>query len=127
MMMTREEYERALALRSQGRSLKEIGRQLNLHPATVGKWIRAGGPPGARAGGDVERVVNARWSARVAALLATDPDITGIAVYRTLVAEGFSGSYPTITRHLRCIRPTDDSESNVTKDPTTQENRRPSC
>jgi transposase len=103
-MMTKLEYERVVALRSQGLAITEIARQLGYHPATITKWIRAGGPPDGRSRSESDRVIDSRWSARVSALLAVDRQMTGTKVYAALTAEGFPGSYVSVIRHLRAIR-----------------------
>ena len=48
-MLTQEEYvQRVLELQRQGWSMKEIAAEVGYHPATVSKWLKAGGPPAAR-------------------------------------------------------------------------------
>ncbi len=47
-MMTQEEFMDVLAMKRQGMSFKEIGDELGYHPATIAKWVKAGGPPPAR-------------------------------------------------------------------------------
>jgi IS30 family transposase len=44
-MMTQEEFMDVLAMKRQGMSFKEIGEELGYHPATIAKWVKAGGPP----------------------------------------------------------------------------------
>ena len=45
-MLSQEEFMDLCALKRQGLSNREIAAQLGYHPATVAKWLRAGGPPG---------------------------------------------------------------------------------
>ena len=104
MMMTNEEYQQVIALRAQGLTIKETARRLGYHPATISKWIRAGGPPDARVAPSANRVLDSRWAQRVAQPLADDPHIFGTHVHRILEAEGFQGSYPSVVRHLRAVR-----------------------
>lgn len=104
MMMTKEEYQQVVALRAQGLTIKQTARRLGYHPATISKWIRAGGPPDARIAASASRVLDSRWAQRVAQLLADDPEIFGTQVHRILEAEGFQGSYPSVVRHLRAVR-----------------------
>ena len=103
-MMTKEEYERAVALRSEGLTIKETAQRLGHHPATIGRWIRAGGPPDRRTKSSEARVLNAQWADRVAVLLESEPRMFGTAVYRVLKSEGFRGSYSSVVRHLRAVR-----------------------
>lgn len=50
-MLTQEEYVNdVLALRRQGLTIAEIAAEVGYHPATVSKWLRAGGPPPQPAG-----------------------------------------------------------------------------
>ena len=103
-MMTKEEFHQVIALRAQGLTIKETARRLSYHPATISKWIRAGGPPDARIAPSATRVLDSRSAQRVAQLLADDPQIFGTQVHRILEAEGFPGSYPSVVRHLRAAR-----------------------
>lgn len=48
-MLTQEEYVNdVLALRRQGLTIAEIAAEVGYHPATISKWLRAGGPPAQR-------------------------------------------------------------------------------
>ena len=48
-MLTQEEYvHRVLELQRQGWSIKEIAAEVEYRPATVSKWLKAGGPPPVR-------------------------------------------------------------------------------
>ena len=47
-MMTQEEFMDVLAMKRRGMSFKEIGDELGYHPATIAKWVKAGGPTTAR-------------------------------------------------------------------------------
>ena len=103
-MMTKVEYERALALLRDGLTRKEAAQRLGYHPATLAKWIRAGGPPEERVKPADAYVLNPQWTARISDLLAEDPRMFGTHVHNRLAAEGFSGSYASVVRHLRARR-----------------------
>jgi len=60
--MTQEEFMDVLAMKRQGLSFKEIGDELGYNPATIAKWVMAGGPPAARTVEDVNRVVDAVYA-----------------------------------------------------------------
>ena len=73
-MMTQEEFMDVLAMKRRGMSLKEIGDELGYHPATIAKWVKAGGPPPARTVDEADRVIDASRST----LSHGDPDaVTG--------------------------------------------------
>ena len=105
-MMTQEEYVNGvLALVRQGKTIKEIGQELGYHPATVSKWLKSGGPPPARAVEASERVVDERWARRIQELLRPPAEkLLATSVYEIIKAEGFTGSYNTVARHLRDLR-----------------------
>lgn len=70
-MLTQEEYVNdVLALRRQGLTIAEIAAEIGYHPATVSKSLRAGGPPPQREVGPSQRIVDDRWQARIAELVA---------------------------------------------------------
>ena len=43
--MNQEEYMDLHALKNEGWSHKEVSEELGFHPATIRKWLDAGGPP----------------------------------------------------------------------------------
>ncbi len=92
-MLTQEEYMDVLALRRQGLTITEIAAEIGYHPATISKWLAAGGPPGQRRG-QAPPVIGEVWGARIAELLRNSPRLLATSVYEILRAEGFSGSYP---------------------------------
>ena len=49
-------------------------------------------------------VIDERWAGRIAELLRLAPRLLGTSVFEMLVAEGYSGSYASVTRHLHAIR-----------------------
>jgi transcriptional regulator with XRE-family HTH domain len=59
-MLTQEEYvQRVLELKRQGWSVRELAAEVGYHPATVSKWLKAGGPPDKRSVNPSERVAAA--------------------------------------------------------------------
>jgi transposase len=104
-MMSQEEYvNEVLNLRNQGWTISEIADKTKYHPATVSKWLKAGGPPPARKQDPMARVIDAHWAARIDALLAPPSRILSTSVYEVLQAEGFTGSYPSVVRYVRARR-----------------------
>ncbi len=103
-MLTQEEYMDVLGMRRQGWSINEIARDLGYHPATVSKWLKAGGPPAARALPVSERVVDARWGRRIAELIEPPSRLLSTSVFEIISAEGFAGSYPSVVRAVRDLR-----------------------
>lgn len=103
-MLTQEEYVDLLDLRRQGWTIAEIGEELGYHPATIGKWLKAGGPPKRRVVPDSKRVMTARWRERIAQLLESFPRLLAVSVFHRLRAEGYAGSYPTVVRAVRDLR-----------------------
>lgn len=102
-MLTQEEFMDVLALKRQGLTNREIADELGYHPATIAKWLAAGGPP-ARRKASAAPLVDERWAARIAELLRRSPKLLATSVFEILVAEGFTGSYPTVVRHLHGLR-----------------------
>ena len=100
-MLTQEEYMDVLALKRQGWTITEIAAELGYHPATISNWIAHGGPPAKRAVAPTERVVDERWAARIAALIAPPSRLLATSVFETIRAEGFAGSYPSVAREVR--------------------------
>lgn len=97
-MMTQEEFMDVLAMKRQGMSFKEIGDELGYHPATISKWVKAGGPPPARRVDDADRVIDPVWAARLTALLTGNGDLLATSLFEIIKAEGFTGSYPSVVR-----------------------------
>ena len=93
-----------LAMRRQGKTYVEIADETGYHPATISKWVRDGGPPAGRMGGDEDRVIGERWSARLLELLAGNKDLLATSLFEIITAEGFCGSYPTVSRWVRSVR-----------------------
>ena len=90
--------------KNEGWTNKEIAEKLGYHPATVAKWLKAGGPPEAVVVSDECRVMTAVWRARIGVLLGRHPRLLATSVHNKLRAEGFGGSYPTVVRAVREIR-----------------------
>jgi transposase len=103
-MMTQEEFMNVKALKAAGWTIRQIAHHLGYHPATVSAWLKAGGPPPKRSTPVDERVIDERWRQRIAALLAHNAELRATSIMRVLRAEGFDGSYQTLTRHLRDVR-----------------------
>lgn len=92
------------ALKNEGWTNTEIAEELGYHPATVAKWLNAGGPPVRVASAGEGPVMTGVWRARVEALLGRHPRLLATSVHNKLRAEGFGGSYPTVVRAVREIR-----------------------
>lgn len=104
-MMTQEEYMDLLALRRQGNTISEIAEKLGYHPATISKWLRDGGPPPARTVAPAVRVIDEAWAKRIGGLIAPPAEkLLASSVFEIITAEGFTGSYPSVVRHLRDLR-----------------------
>lgn len=101
------------ALKAAGWTVTQIARHVGYHPATVSSWLKAGGPPAKRSTPVEELVIDERWRARVAGLLAHNDELQGTSIMRVLRAEGFDGSYPSLTRHLRDVRGPSRSKPSV--------------
>ena len=100
-MMTQEEFMDVLAMKRQGMSFKEIGDELGYHPATIAKWVKAGGPPPARRVAETDRVIDPVWADRLTALLVGNPKLLAKSLFEIVSAEGFGGSYPSVVRWVR--------------------------
>ncbi len=103
-MLTQEEYMDVLKLQRQGFTIAEIADELGYHPATISRWIKDGGPPPARETDRSELVIDHFWSDRVKALLEANPRLLATSVFAIISAEGFEGSYPTVSRYIRALR-----------------------
>jgi transposase len=78
----------------------------------VSDWLRNGGPPAKRQAPVEELVIDERWRNRIAALLEHNAQLQGTSIMRVITAEGYDGSYQTLTRYLRDTRgPTRGGES----------------
>jgi transposase len=101
-MLTQEEYvQRVLELKRQGWSVTEIARELGYHPATISKWLKAGGPPETRTVNPAERVIDDRWATRIDELIAPPSKLLATSVFEIMKAEGYPGSYPSVVRQVR--------------------------
>src|SRR3954454_22177710 len=102
-MLTQEEYVNGvLALRRQGKTIGEIADELGYHPATISKWLKAGGPPPGRAVEPAVRVIDEAWAARIGELVRPPAEkLLATSVFEIITAEGFGGSYPSVVRFLR--------------------------
>jgi transposase len=102
-MLTQEEFMDVLAMRRQGLTAVEIAASTGYHPATIRKWLEAGGPPSRRSR-TAPPVIDERWAARIAELVRPAPRLLATSVFEMIKAEGFDGSYPSVARHLRDVR-----------------------
>jgi len=103
-MMTQGEFMDVTRLQAEGLTIREIAAELGYHPATVSKWLEAGGPPAVRGRTDGSPVMDPFWCGRVDAILRTKPRLLATSIFDRLVAEGFEGSYPTVVRYVRGVR-----------------------
>ncbi len=103
-MMTQEEYMNVKALHAGGWTIKQIAEHLGFHPATVSSWLKNGGPPPKRSVPEEDLVIDERWQARIGGLLAHNADLQGSSIMRVIEAEGYEGSYQTLTRYLHSVR-----------------------
>lgn len=87
-----------LGMKRQGMSFAEIGEETGYHPATISKWVREGGPPSARCVDDKHRVIDAVWADRLNELLVGNSKLLATSLFEIVRAEGFGGSYPTVSR-----------------------------
>jgi len=102
-MLTQEEFMDVQALKRQGLTNIEIAQELGYHPATIAKWLAEGGPPPRRRA-PTAPLVDERWAARIAELLRRSPRLLATSVFEIIAAEGFTGSYPTVARHVHSLR-----------------------
>jgi transposase len=102
-MMTQEEYMDVSAMKRQGLTIKEIAAETGYHPKTISSWLANGGPPEKRKKTE-PMVIDDRWSTRIAELLRLAPRLLGTSVFEMIVAEGYTGSYASVSRHLHTIR-----------------------
>ncbi|MDP9402390.1 MAG: helix-turn-helix domain-containing protein [Actinomycetota bacterium] len=100
-MLTQEEYMDLLALRRPGKTIVEIATELDYHPATISKRLRAGGPPPARTIDPALAVVDARWAARIDALIRPPAQkLLGHLGVRHRRRRGIRGQLPSAVRYL---------------------------
>lgn len=77
---------------------------MGYHPATVAKWLKAGGPPAARRVSPAERAIDDRWAGRIDTLIAPRSKLLTTRVFEIITAESYAGSYPSVVRHVRAWR-----------------------
>ncbi len=102
-MMTQEEFMDVMAMKRQGLSIKEIAEETGYHPSTISNWLKNGGPTEKRSS-VVPAVIDERWSARIAELVRPAPRLLATSVFELIAAEGYSGSYASVARHLNELR-----------------------
>ena len=92
-----------MAMKRQGLSIKEIADETGYHPKTISTgWPTADRRE--RRKRSEPAVIDERWAARIAELLRLAPRLLGTSVFELIRAEGYTGSYPSVTRHLHTIR-----------------------
>ena len=104
-MMTQEEFMNVQTLHAAGWTIRQIAEHVGYHPATVSGWLKQRWPAAdaASAGrrcGD-RRTVADRGSR---GCWRRTRSCRRRSIMRVIGAEGFDGSYPTLTRHLRSVR-----------------------
>ena len=99
-MMALEEYLEVHALRRRGWSISAIARHVGKSRRTVRAYLSGDRVPGqrARAGSDLFDA----FEAYVRQRLSDDPHVWGSALFDEVVALGYSQSYPTFVRKIRC-------------------------
>lgn len=102
-MLTQEEFMDLKAMCRQGLTMTEIAEETGYHPATISKWLKAGGPPARRAA-TTPPAVDGRWSARIDELLTKAPRLLATSVFEIISTEGYTGSYASVVRYLRAQR-----------------------
>ena len=102
-MMTQEEFMDVMAMKRQGLTIKEIADELGYHPSTISSWLKNGGPPTKRES-VAPPAIDERWAARIAELLRAAPRLLATSVFELIRAEGYGGSYPSVSRHVHAIR-----------------------
>jgi transposase len=103
-MMTQEEFMEVQVLRSAGWTINQIAEHVGYHPATIRSWLKSGGPPAKRSTPLAEQIVDELWQVRIGELLAHNASLQATSIMRIITAEGFDGSYPSLTRYLRTVR-----------------------
>jgi transposase len=103
-MMTQEEYMNVKALHAAGWTIKQIAEHVGYHPATVSGWLRNGGPTPKRQAPLGDLVIDESWRARIAGLLRHNAGLQGSSIMRVISAEGYTGSYQSLTAYLHSVR-----------------------
>ena len=98
-MMTQEEFMDVMAMKRQGMSIKEIAEETGYHPSTISSWLRNGGPPPKRPSPNPP-VIDEYWAAGIAELVRAAPRLLATSVFELIRAEGYTGSYVSVARHL---------------------------
>jgi len=99
------------ALREQGLSKREIGRELDLDIKTVRKWLRQKWEPQRRPGRS--RATDG-WESFLRGR-APEVGFNAAVLYRELKAQGYEGSYPSLVRYLRPWRQEHRSEASTVR------------
>ena len=103
-MMTQEEFMDVMAMKRQGLSIKEIAEETGYHPSTISSWLKNGGPPEQAHRAPPRPVIDECWAARIAELVRAAPRLLATSVFELIAAEGYTGSYVSVARHLNDLR-----------------------
>lgn len=103
-MMTEEEFMDIQRMRAEGMTFVEIAEATGYHRTTISDRIRNGGPLPKRRVDPGRVVMTDRWQQRIAELVTAQPALLSTSIHDILVAEGFTGSYPTTARAVRDVR-----------------------
>ena len=92
-----------MAMKRQGMSIKEIAEETGYHPSTISGWLRNGGPAERRPRTTVA-VIDEYWAGEIAGLLRAAPRLLATSVFELIRAQGYTGSYVSVARHLNTLR-----------------------
>jgi hypothetical protein len=76
------------AMKRQGMSFKKIDDELGYHPATIAKWVKAGGPPPARTVADEGPVIDPVVGGPADGAAGREPEAVGDIVVRDHLSGG---------------------------------------
>jgi transposase len=102
-MMTQEEFMDVRAMKRQGMSIKEIAAETGYHPSTISGWLRNGGPPEKRPSRG-SAVIDEHWAGEIATLVHKSPRLLATSAFELIKAQGYTGSYVSVARHLNTVR-----------------------
>jgi len=101
-MMTQEEFMDVMAMKRQGMSIKEIAEETGYHraPSAAGCVTAAG----RTAAETTVAVIDEYWAGEIAGLLRAAPRLLATSVFELIRAQGYTGSYVSVARHLNTLR-----------------------
>lgn len=92
-------------LKQDGHSISEIARRLNMDRKTVRKKLAMGlAPPSYKTRPAVTSILE-QFKPYLAHKIEQHPGLSATRLFREITAMGYTGSYTTLTEHLRTIRP----------------------